>query len=70
MKLIVAEKSSVARIFAKAADCGKKQKGYYEGKEYLVSWCIGHLVESAMPHEYGEKWKKWSLDELPILPAK
>lgn len=70
MKLIVAEKPSVARILAKAADCGKKQKGYYEGKEYLVSWCIGHLVESAMPHEYGEKWKKWSLDELPILPAK
>ena len=66
MILVIAEKPSVAAEIAKVIGAGKRGKGYHEGNGYLVSWCVGHLVELAMPEEYGIK--KWSLDTLPIIP--
>lgn len=71
MKLIVAEKPSVAASISTIVGSTIKQKGYYEGSSYYVSYCIGHLVRLAMPEEYeapGTEKSSWSLDKLPILP--
>lgn len=68
MILIIAEKPSVAGEIAKVVGATKREKGYLSGGNYLVSWCVGHLVEMAQPAAYDEKLKKWSLDTLPILP--
>ena len=67
--LIICEKPSVALEFSKALGL-KKTDGYYEGDKYVVTWCIGHLCELKNPHEYDEKWKKWNLESLPIIPKK
>ena len=69
-KLIVAEKPSVAVSYAKVLGATNRQDGYWEGNGYLVSWCIGHLVELAPPNVYDEKYVKWSVADLPILPEK
>jgi DNA topoisomerase-3 len=66
--LIIAEKPSVAGEIAKVVGATKREKGYLSGGNYLVSWCVGHLIEMAQPAAYDEKLKKWSLDTLPILP--
>ena len=66
--LVIAEKASVARSLAAVLGAAKKQNGYLEGKDYLVSWCVGHLVELAVPRAYGEKYAKWHKEDLPILP--
>ena len=68
MKLIITEKQSVAQELSRVLDCDTKRGGYFEGDEYLISWCSGHLLESAEPHEYDPKYKKWQLDHLPISP--
>ena len=68
MKLIIAEKPSVAAAYAAALGAKSKKDGYIEGAGYIVSWCIGHLVELAEAAVYGEQYRKWSLDSLPILP--
>lgn len=68
MKLIIAEKPSVAAAYAAALGAKSKKDGYIEGAGYIVSWCIGHLVELAEAAAYGEQYRKWSLDSLPILP--
>ena len=68
MKLIIAEKPSVAQTIAAALGAKKKQDGYIEGNGYLISWCVGHLVQLADAAAYGEQYKKWSYDSLPILP--
>ena len=68
MKLIIAEKPSVAQTIAAALGAKKKQDGYIEGDKYLISWCVGHLVQLADAAAYGEQYKKWSYDSLPILP--
>lgn len=65
--LVVAEKPSVAMSYAKVL---KRQDGYLEGNGYLVSWCVGHLVELAPPNVYDAKYVKWSIADLPILPQK
>ena len=70
MKLIVTEKPSVAMSYAKVLGVHGRQDGYLEGGGYLISWCIGHLVELAPPSTYDEKYTKWSLTDLPILPQK
>ncbi|MCI7099637.1 MAG: DNA topoisomerase [Lachnospiraceae bacterium] len=70
MKLIVCEKPSVAQAYAGALGIYKRRDGYLEGKGYLITWCVGHLVELAGPEEYDEKFGKWSLDDLPILPER
>ena len=69
-KLIVAEKPSVAMSYAKVLGATNRQDGYWEGNGYLVSWCVGHLVELAPPNVYDEKYTKWSIADLPILPQK
>lgn len=69
MRLVISEKPSVARSIADVIGATKKQKGYLEGRDYIVSWCIGHLVELAAPAAYDEKYAKWRRDDLPILPA-
>ena len=70
MKLIVTEKPSVAMSYAKVLGVHGRQDGYLEGSGYLVSWCVGHLVELAPPSAYGEQYVKWSIADLPILPEK
>ena len=69
-KLIVTEKPSVAMAYAKVLGATNRQDGYLEGNGYLVSWCVGHLVELAPPSAYGEQYVKWSIADLPILPEK
>ena len=66
--LIIAEKPSVAQTIAAALGVKNKKDGYIEGNGYLVSWCVGHLVGLAEAAAYGEQYKKWSYDSLPILP--
>ena len=68
MKLIIAEKPSVAQTIAAALGVKEKKDGYIEGGGYLISWCVGHLVELAEAAAYGEQYKKWSYESLPILP--
>ena len=66
--LIIAEKPSVAATIAAALGAKEKKDGYIAGSSYLVSWCVGHLVQLAEAAAYGEQYKKWSYDSLPILP--
>ena len=68
MKLIIAEKPSVAMSIAKLIGAKNKKDGYYEGNDYRVSWCVGHLVQMANPDSYDEKYKKWRIEDLPIIP--
>jgi len=68
--LIVTEKPSVAISYAKILGVHGRQDGYLEGNGYLVSWCVGHLVELAPPSAYGEQYVKWNIADLPILPEK
>lgn len=69
MKLIITEKPSVAMEFAKALKINTTRKnGYLEGKEWLITWCVGHLVTMSYPEKYDENLKKWRLETLPFLP--
>ncbi|HEQ8272742.1 TPA: DNA topoisomerase 3 [Streptococcus pyogenes] len=68
MKLVIAEKPSVAISIAKAIGATKKKDGYYEGNGYKVSWCVGHLIQMANPDSYDEKYAKWNMADLPIIP--
>ena len=67
-RLVIAEKPSVAQTIAAALGVKEKKDGYIEGGGYLISWCVGHLVQLAEAAAYGEQYKKWSFDSLPILP--
>ena len=66
--MIVTEKPSVAMFYAKVLGVHGRQDGYLEGSGYLISWCVGHLVELAPPSAYGEQYVKWNIADLPILP--
>lgn len=68
MQFVVTEKPSVARSIAAVLGASEKKKGYLEGNGYWVSWCVGHLVELATPSTYDERYAKWRLEDLPILP--
>ncbi len=68
--MIVTEKPSVAMSYAKVLGVQGRQDGYPEGSGYIVSWCIGHLVELAPPSTYDEKYVKWNVADLPILPQR
>ncbi|HEX9059465.1 MAG TPA: DNA topoisomerase, partial [Clostridia bacterium] len=68
MKLIIAEKPSVANELAKVVGASKKGSGFLSGNGYYVSWCVGHLIETYMPEDYNLDYKKWSVDHLPIIP--
>ena len=70
MKLVIAEKPSVAQSLARVIGANKRQDGYLEGSGYLVSWCVGHLVELSAPERYDERFAKWRLEDLPILPER
>ena len=69
-RLVVSEKPSVAMAYAKVLGATRRKDGYLEGGGYLVSWCVGHLVELAPPNIYDEKYVKWNIADLPILPEK
>ena len=68
MKLVIAEKPSVAQSIAKVIGATEKKDGYMEGNGYIVSWCFGHLIELVQPQEYDPKYEKWKKDDLPIFP--
>lgn len=67
-KLVIAEKPSVAISITKVIGAKNKKDGYYEGNGYKVSWCVGHLIQMANPDAYDEKYAKWKIDDLPIIP--
>ena len=76
VKLIIAEKPSVAKEIAKVVGASKRvtpgkdaRYGYFEGNGYCVSWCFGHLVQPAFPEAYNEDYKSWDIKDLPILPS-
>lgn len=68
-KLIITEKPSVARDFARVLSVNGNNNGYIENNEYVISWCYGHLVQMSYPEMYDEKYKRWRLEDLPFLPA-
>ena len=68
MKLIIAEKPSVALAIAKALNIKGSRDGYIENGEYIISWCVGHLAAAAFPEEYDAKYSKWNYADLPIIP--
>ena len=70
MRLIVAEKPSVGRDIAGALGRHRKEKGALVGEGWSVTWALGHLAELAPPDAYGEEYKKWRLERLPILPER
>jgi len=67
-KLVIAEKPSVAQSIASVIGADTRKDGYLEGNGWLVSWCVGHLVELMMPEDYEEKYGKWKKEDLPIFP--
>lgn len=66
--LVIAEKPSVGRDIARVLHCNKKTNTYIEGKDYIVTWALGHLVTLADPEQYDEQYKTWNMDTLPMLP--
>ena len=66
--VVLAEKPSVARDIARTLGCNEKKNGYMEGKQYIVTWALGHLVGLADPEAYDAKYKTWSMETLPMLP--
>ncbi|MGF3113620.1 DNA topoisomerase 3 [Facklamia sp. P9177] len=69
MRLVIAEKPSVALTIAKVIGANKRNNGYYSGNGFYVSWCVGHLVGLASPDKYDKKYAKWKIEDLPILPT-
>ena len=69
MELIITEKASVARTIASVLNVTERADGYLRGRDTLISWCIGHLVELALPEAYDPKYVRWRYKDLPILPA-
>lgn len=68
--LVLAEKPSVARDLARVLNCNQNANGYIMGSKYIVTWALGHLVTLADPEAYGNKYKSWNLEDLPMLPNK
>lgn len=68
MYLVIAEKPSVSQALAKALSAGERKDGYLEGKDCIVSWCLGHLAEYVPPEAYDPVYEKWEFSDLPILP--
>ena len=66
--LVIAEKPSVARDIARVLHCSQKGNGCLEGKDYVVTWALGHLVTLADPEEYDKKYMKWEMNTLPMMP--
>ena len=70
MKLIITEKPSVAKDIANVLGINKRENGFMSGNGYIVTWCVGHLVQLAMPEEYDPKLRAWNMNTLPIFPTK
>ncbi len=70
MRLVVTEKPGVAQAISHVVGADSRKDGYIEGNGYIVSWCLGHLVELAAPESYSESWKKWTYESLPMIPEK
>ena len=70
MKVVLAEKPSVARDIAAFLRAGSRREGYFEGGGYQVTWAFGHLAELKKPEGYRPEWKTWSLADLPMIPDK
>jgi len=68
LKLVIAEKPSVAMSIAKVLGANSRKDGYIEGNNYIVSWCVGHLIKMSNPESYDEKYRKWDIVDLPIFP--
>lgn len=68
MKLVIAEKPSVAAEIAKVLGANKRENGFYSGSDYYISWCVGHLIETVMPESYKPEYAKWRILDLPIIP--
>ncbi|WP_100405804.1 DNA topoisomerase III [Bacillus solitudinis] len=68
--VVLAEKPSVARDIARVLQCHKKGNGFLEGNQYIVTWALGHLVTLAEPESYGDTYKTWKLEDLPMLPER
>ncbi|QOX65563.1 DNA topoisomerase III [Anoxybacterium hadale] len=68
--LVLAEKPSVGRELARVLGCSNAKEGHIVGPKYIVTWSLGHLVTLADPEYYGDQYKKWSLDTLPMMPKK
>lgn len=68
--LIITEKPSVAREYANVLGVKNKGEGYLENDQYVIAWCVGHLVTLSLPGVYDEKYEKWNLDDLPFVPDK
>lgn len=68
MILVLAEKPSVGKDIGRVLKCGKSENGYMEGKEYIVTWALGHLVTLSDPESYDSKYAHWELEDLPIIP--
>ena len=68
MRLVIAEKPSVAQSIAAVIGAKERKDGYLQGNETLVSWCMGHLIELAPADAYDQKYAKWRREDLPILP--
>ena len=69
MKIILAEKPSVANSFASSLKA-HRYDGYFKNNEYIITFCVGHLLELYEPEDYNEKMKKWNISDLPIIPEK
>lgn len=70
MILCICEKPSVGADIAKIVGAGTRRDGYFEGKDYCVTWTFGHLCELKDPEDYSSDWKKWSLSILPMIPER
>ncbi len=70
MRVFLCEKPSQGKDIARVLGAGQRGNGCYSGSDTVVTWCIGHLIEAAPPEAYGEQYKRWSVDQLPILPAR
>ncbi len=70
MKLIITEKPSVAKDIARVLSIKSSRDGYMENNEYIITWCVGHLIQLAYPEEYDLKYKRWNIKDLPIFPNK
>lgn len=68
--IVLAEKPSVGKELARVLGCKKRGEGFIEGDKYIVTWALGHLITLADPEEYDDRYKRWSMDYLPMLPKK
>lgn len=67
-RLVLAEKPSVARDLSKILGADQKHKNYYEGKNYVVTWALGHLLTLKMPEDLKNEWQTWQMETLPMIP--